>query len=129
MKYLLDTHVLLWAASCPEKLGPALCEQLEDPRNELYFSAASIWEIATKNNLNRDDFKVDVMKFRQSLLENEYEEVPIGSDHAVFTTALANHHKDPFDRILIAQAWVEDMTLLTADEQVAQYIGPIQKIK
>lgn len=128
MKYLLDTHVLLWAASCPEQLGPSVCKQLEDPRNELYFSAASIWEIAIKNDLNRDDFKVDVMQFRQSLLENEYEEIPIGSDHAVFTTSLANHHKDPFDRILIAQAWVEDMTLITADAQVAQYIGPIQKI-
>jgi PIN domain nuclease of toxin-antitoxin system len=128
MKYLLDTHVLLWAAANPEKISPSVRTQLEDSQNELYFSAASIWEIAIKQDLNREDFKIDVMQFRQALLENEYEELPIGSDHAVFTRALANHHKDPFDRILIAQAWVEDITLITADERVAQYIGPIQKI-
>ncbi len=128
MKYLLDTHVLLWAASTPEKLGQSVRQQLEDRQNQLYFSAASIWEIAIKQELNRADFKVDVMQLRRSLLENEYEELPIGSNHAVFTQALAKHHKDPFDRILIAQAWVEDMTLITADAQVAQYIGPIQKI-
>lgn len=128
MKFLLDTLVLLRAASCPEKLSTAICAQLEDPRNELYFSAVSIWEIATKNNLNRDDFKVDVMKFRQSLLENEYEEIPIGSNHIYFTTSMAEHPKDPFDRILIAQAWIEDITLLTDDARVAKYTGPIQKI-
>lgn len=128
MNYLLDTHVLLWAAAHPEKISPSVRVQLEDPQNRLYFSAASIWEIAIKHDLNREDFKIDVMQFRQALLENEYEELPISSDHAVFTRALANHHKDPFDRILIAQAWVEDITLITADERVAQYIGPIQKI-
>jgi PIN domain nuclease of toxin-antitoxin system len=128
MKYLLDTHVLLWAAATPEKISPSVRAQLEDPQNQLYFSAASIWEIAIKQDLNREDFKIDVMQFRQALLENEYEELPIGSDHAVFTRALTNHHIDPFDRILIAQAWVEDITLITADERVAQYIGPIQKI-
>ena len=128
MKYLLDTLVLLRAASCPEKLGLAICEQLEDPRNELYFSAASIWEIATKNNLNRHDFKVDVMKFRQSLLENEYEEIPIGSNHIYFTTSIADRIRDPFDRILIAQSWVEDITLLTYDPRVAEYPVPTQKI-
>ncbi len=128
MNYLLDTHVLLWAAASPEKISPSVRAQLEDPQNQLHFSSASIWEIAIKQDLNREDFKIDVMQFRQALLENEYEELPIRSDHAVFTRALANHHKDPFDRILIAQAWVEDITLITADERVAQYIGPIQKI-
>ncbi len=128
MKYLLDTHVLLWAAATPEKLPRAVIAQLEDPSNQLYFSAASIWEIAIKNGLNRNDFKVDIMQFRQQLLENEYEEIPIMSSHTVFTQALANHHSDPVDRILIAQAWVEDMTLITADDQVKRYVGPIQKI-
>jgi PIN domain nuclease of toxin-antitoxin system len=128
MRYLLDTHVLLWAAATPEKLSRSVIAQLEDPSNQLYFSAASIWEIAIKNGLNRTDFKVDTMQFRQQLLENEYEEIPITSGHAVFTQALANHHSDPFDRILIAQAWVEDMTLITADDQVKRYVGPIQKI-
>jgi PIN domain nuclease of toxin-antitoxin system len=128
MKYLLDTLVLLWAAANPEKISPSVRAQLEDPQNQLYFSSASIWEIAIKQDLNRDDFNIDVMQFRQAFLENEYEELPIGSDHAVFTRALVNHHKDPFDRILIAQAWIEDITLITADERVAQYIGPIQKI-
>ena len=71
MKYLLDTHVLLWAASTPEKLGQSVRQQLEDRQNQLYFSAASIWEIAIKQELNRADFKVDVMQLRRSLLENE----------------------------------------------------------
>ncbi len=128
MKYLLDTHVLLWAAATPEKIPRSVIAQLEDTQNVLYFSAASIWEIAIKNGLNRIDFKVDTMQFRQQLLENEYEEIPIMSSHAVFTQALADHHSDPFDRILIAQAWVEGMTLITADDQVKRYVGPIQKI-
>ena len=128
MKCQLDIHVLLWAATSPEKISPSVRAQLEDPQNQLYFSVASIWIIAIKQDLNHEDFKIDVMQFRQALLENEYEELPIGSDHAEFIWALANHHKNPFDRILIAQAWVEDITLITADEQVAKYIGPIQKI-
>ena len=128
MRYLLDTHVLLWAASEPDKISEPVRRQLEDPLNELVFSAASFWEIAIKNGLERPDFKVEMWILRRSLLDNGYEELPVTSEHAAFTQMLERHHKDPFDRMLIAQACVEDLTLITADWLVAQYPGPIQKI-
>ena len=128
MRFLLDTHVLLWAASTPERINPAIRKQLEDPENELIFSAASFWEIAIKNSLERADFKVGLWHSRRSLLDNEYEELPVTSEHVAFTQMLEKYHKDPFDRMLIAQACVEDLTLLTADALVARYPGPIQKI-
>lgn len=128
MRFLLDTHVLLWAASTPEKINPSIRKQLEDPENELIFSAASFWEIAIKNSLERADFKVGLWHLRRSLLDNEYEELPVTSEHVAFTQLLEKFHKDPFDRMLIAQACVEDLTLLTADALVARYPGPIQKI-
>jgi len=128
MRYLLDTHVLLWAASAPHKFTPTVRAMLEDPQNELVFSAASIWEIAIKNGLERPDFKVDMWHLRRCLQDNEYTEIPVTSAHAAFTQVLEKLHKDPFDRMLIAQACVDDLMLLTADRLVAQYSGPIQMI-
>jgi PIN domain nuclease of toxin-antitoxin system len=128
MKLLLDTHVLLWAAGLPERLSVAARRLIEDPDNELMFSAASIWEIAIKNGLGRDDFSADARLVRRGLLDNGYSELPVGSEHAVEIDALPTLHKDPFDRILIAQALVEGITLVTADAIVAQYPGPIRKI-
>jgi len=128
MRYLLDTHVLLWAASAPEKIPAGMRAALEDPENELVFSAASMWEIAIKNGLERPDFKVDMWFLRRCLHDNEYTEVPVTSEHAAFTQVLEKLHKDPFDRMLIAQACVDDLILVTADRLVAQYSGPIQMI-
>jgi len=128
MRYLLDTHVLLWAASSPEKIPAAMRFTLEDSENELVFSAASMWEIAIKNGLERPDFKVDMWFLRRCLQDNEYTEVPVTSEHAAFTQVLEKLHKDPFDRMLIAQACVEDLMLVTANRLVAQYSGPIQMI-
>jgi len=128
MRYLLDTHVLLWAASSPEKIPAAVRATLEDPQNELVFSAASFWEIAIKNSLERPDFKVEMWILRRCLQDNEYIELPVTSEHAAFTQLLEKLHKDPFDRMLIAQASMDDLILLTADSQVAQYSGPIQMI-
>ena len=128
MRYLLDTHVLLWAASSPEKIPAAVRATLEDPQNELVFSAASFWEIAIKNSLKRPDFKVEMWILRRCLQDNEYIELPVTSEHAAFTQLLEKLHKDPFDRMLIAQASMDDLILLTADSQVAQYSGPIQMI-
>ena len=127
MKLLLDTHVLLWAAGSPDQLPPRARVMLEDPANELLFSAASLWEIAIKHSLGRADFQVDARVLRRSLLDNGYLELPITSEHAVFIESLPTIHKDPFDRILVAQATVEGITLLTADVLVAQYPGPISK--
>lgn len=128
MKLLLDTHLLLWAAGVPDKLSNKARQLLQDPQNTLIFSAASIWEVAIKRNLGRADFNVDARLLRRGLLDNGYEELKIGSEHAVYVDSLPNVHKDPFDRILIAQASVEGITLLTADVLVAQYAGAIELV-
>ena len=125
MKLLLDTHILLLAANQPERLSAKAMALLEDTEHELLFSAASIWEIAIKNSLGRADFKVDARLLRRGLLDNDYAELAIVSAHAVFVESLPPIHKDPFDRILVAQATVEGITLITSDSLVARYPGPI----
>lgn len=128
MKLLLDTHLLLWAAGQPERLPAAARALLADPGNELLFSAASLWEVAIKCGLGRADFQADARLLRRGLLDNAYREVPITSAHAVAVDSLPPLHKDPFDRILITQATVEGVTLLTGDPVVAQYPGPVRKV-
>jgi PIN domain nuclease of toxin-antitoxin system len=128
MKLLLDTHVLLWAAGRPDRLPAKARRLLSDQRNELIFSSASLWEIAIKNGLGRDDFQVDARLLRRGLLDNGYLELPITSEHAVAIDGLPPIHKDPFDRLLVAQSMVEGITLLTADPLVAQYPAPVQKV-
>ncbi len=128
MKVLLDTHLLLWVAGSPKRLSKEARTILEDPLNELLFSAASLWEIAIKQGLDRSDFQVDARVLRRGLLDNGYLELPINSAHAVSIASLPPLHKDPFDRIIVAQATVEGITLLTTDAMVAQYPGPIRKV-
>ena len=128
MKLLLDTHVLLWAAGSPAQLPPDARALLEDPNIELVFSAASLWEVAIKRGLGRADFQVDARVLRRGLLDNGYLELPITSEHTVFIDSLPPIHKDPFDRILIAQATVEGITLITSDALIARYPGPIRSI-
>ncbi len=128
MKILLDTHVLLWAAGMPERLKPGARALIEDPENELHFSAASLWEVAIKSGLGRDDFSVDPRLLRRALLEHGHMELAISGAHAVAVDLLPPIHSDPFDRLLVAQAQIEAMTLLTADEVVGRYPGPIKVI-
>lgn len=128
MKLLLDTHVLLWAAGQPERLPASARALIDDRRNELIFSVASLWEIAIKNGLGRNDFQADPRALRRGLLDNGYQEMPIGGQHALALDVLPLIHKDPFDRILVAQAIVEGVTLLTVDTLVAQYPGPVRKL-
>ena len=128
MKLLLDTQILLWAAGQPDRLSAAARKQLKDPGNELLFSAASIWEITIKNSLGRDDFRVEPRVLRRSLLDNGYSELPITSEHAVNIEGLTDVHKDPFDRMLLAQALTEGMVLLTSDARLARYKGPVRKV-
>ncbi len=128
MRLLLDTHLLLWAAGEPGKLSRAARRLIEDNNNELIFSAASLWELSIKSQIGRDDFQVDPRIFRRALFDNNYIELPITGEHAIAVLDLPAIHKDPFDRILVAQARCEGMTLLTADPQVAQYPGPIQRV-
>lgn len=128
MKLLLDTHLLLWAANEPNRLSKAARMLIEDSANELLFSAASIWEIIIKSSLGRDDFQVNARLLRRGLLDNGYTELPITSEHAVNTDCLPSKHKDPFDRMLVAQATVEGITLLTNDRTLLNYSGPIQRV-
>lgn len=128
MKLLLDTHVLLWAAGEPKRLSRRARALLSDSDNELLFSVASLWEVAIKRGLGRSDFQVDARLLRRGLLDNGYNELPIVSEHVVATESLPAIHEDPFDRVLVAQATVEGVTLLTTDPLVAQYPGPIRTV-
>jgi len=121
MKLLLDTHIILWAAGQPDKLSESARNMLIDTRNSLFFSAASIWEIVIKRGLGRDDFKVDSHRLRKMLIMNGYSELPITAEHVLRVDTLPGLHKDPFDRILIAQARSEAMLLLTVDSAIVQY--------
>jgi len=128
MKLLLDTQILLWAAGQPERLSLGARRHLNNSKNELLFSAASIWEITIKKSLGRDDFRVEPRLLRRGLLDNGYTELPVTSEHAVNLDSLPDLHKDPFDRILLAQALTEGITLITADAQLARYPGPVRKV-
>ena len=128
MKLLLDTHLLLWAANEPKRLPKTARALIENLENEVLFSAASLWEIVIKSSLGRQDFRVDARLLRRGLLDNGYTELPITSEHAVNIDQLPPTHKDPFDRILVAQAAVEGVVLLTNDRKLLDYPGPIQKV-
>jgi len=125
---LLDTHLLLWMAAEPSKLSKNVRSQALDSDNDLFFSAASIWEIAIKSQLGRKDFRVDAHLLRRGLIDNGYLELSINVEHALAVLTLPPLHKNPFDRMLVAQATVEGFILLTTDEQVAAYPGPVRKV-
>jgi PIN domain nuclease of toxin-antitoxin system len=126
--YLVDTHVLLWAALDPSRLSVDALRVLEDPEAGLMFSSASIWEVAIKASKGRADFRVDARLLRRALLENGYSELPISSEHAVAVADLPAHHGDPFDRIQVAQARVEGLVFLTGDVVLADYGSPVQLV-
>ncbi|MFC5506228.1 MULTISPECIES: type II toxin-antitoxin system VapC family toxin [Hyphomicrobiales] len=128
MKALLDTHLLLWNAGRPDLLSAEARRIIDSADSELYFSAASLWEIAIKASLGRSDFSVDARLLRRGLLDHGFAELPVTSEHAVAIDGLPPIHRDPFDRILVAQAKVEGITLLTSDNTVARYGGAIQKV-
>jgi PIN domain nuclease of toxin-antitoxin system len=128
VKLLLDTHVLLWAAGDPKRLSKTARRLIENPENELLFSAASLWEISIKRALGRTDFQVDARLLRRGLLDNGYTELAISGEHAVGIESLPPIHKDPFDRLLVAQAVAEGITLLTNDATLQRYPGPIRKV-
>jgi PIN domain nuclease of toxin-antitoxin system len=128
MKLLLDTHLLLWAAGQPDRLSAQARVLIDSAENELFFSAASIWEVVIKSGMGREDFKIDARVLRRGLLDNGYGELVIGSEHVVAIDNLRLVHKDPFDRVLVAQAQVEGITLLTSDPVVARYPGPVRLV-
>jgi PIN domain nuclease of toxin-antitoxin system len=128
MTLLLDTHLLLWVISQSGRLSQPARQLIGEPDNELVFSTASIWEVAIKHGRGRDDFKVDPRVLRRGLLDNFYRELPVTGEHAVAVANLPPLHKDPFDRMLVAQSVVEGIVLLTTDPVVAQYPAPVRKV-
>lgn len=121
MNLLLDTHLLLWASGQPEKLSAPARTLLLDPNNQLLFSAASLWEIVIKSALGRADFRVDARRLWRMPLANGYRELAVSAEHCLAVHGLPLLHRDPFDRILVAQARAEGLTLLTVDSLVADY--------
>lgn len=121
MRILLDTHLVLWAMAASRKLPRAVKSQLLDSNNEVYFSAASLWEIAIKRGLRREDFRIDLDAFLGALRESGFIELPIAAAHAMAIARLPPIHKDPFDRMLVAQSMAEPMTFLTNEAVLAEY--------
>ena len=128
MRLILDTHLLLWSAGPSPRLPRQVQRLIDDTGIELLFSAASLWEIAIKSALRRPNFRVDAAVFRRNLLNNGYRELAITGEHAVAVASLPQLHRDPFDRMLVAQSIVEGIMLLTTDPLVAQYPAPVRRI-
>jgi PIN domain nuclease of toxin-antitoxin system len=125
MNLLLDTHLVLWASSRLDLLPRGVAELLGDPSNTLHFSVVSIWEVAIKHALKRADFSNDPTRLRGELLANGYSELPITGPQAAAVARLPLIHRDPFDRLLLAQAIAEGITLLTVDPAIGRYDAPV----
>ena len=123
MRLLIDTHILLWAAA--GELSPEAARYIQNMDNTLLFSPASIWEVVIKRGLGREDFDVDPASLYSGLLNAGYQELPITGRHTLLVSILPPLHKDPFDRILLAQSASEGIPLLTSDSVLAQYPGSL----
>ncbi len=128
MRVLLDTHLLLWAAAGSPRLSAEARGIIEDPGNAMLFSAASIWEVAIKNGLGRADFRVDPRALRAGLLAAGYVELVISGAHVVAVDGLPALHRDPFDRLLVAQALAEGVVLVSSDPMVGRYAGSVRVV-
>ncbi len=128
MKFLLDTHLMVWLLTSPERVSSAAFEWRAQEDSVLHFSTISIWEVVVKSALKRADFNVDAAQLNETLIEAGYMNVPVQSIHALTVRTLPPIHKDPFDRMLIAQAASEGLVLLTADAQLGGYPGPIRLV-
>lgn len=128
MRLLLDTQLILWSAGSYALFSRDARDLLEAPGSRLVYSSVSLWEISIKHALGRPDFRVDPALLRRGLVDGGYEELTVTSAHAMATIGLPRLHKDPFDRLLIAQATVEGALLLTADTVIARYPGPIRLV-
>ena len=125
MRYLLDTHVFLWLVTAPERLSPPVRRKFESLGNELCVSAATVWEIAQKRALGKFSFEAEI---GASMEKHALRELPIRGVHCETAALLPKHHKDPFDRLLVAQASVEGLVLVTRDGLLAQYGVPLLQV-
>lgn len=128
MRLLLDTHLLLWAAASSDRLPDEARGLIEDEENEVYFSAASLWEIAIKQTLRRGNFKIDVALLLRSLPSMGFVELPVRAAHTVRVVRLPDVHRDPFDRLLVAQSLTEPLTLVTNDGLLGRYSKDIRVV-
>ena len=121
MKLLLDTHIALWAVSDDPRLSPQARELITAPRNLVWVSAASIWEIAIKHSLERGDMPISGAEALEYFRQSGYRMLFVSPEHAAAVESLPAHHQDPFDRLLVAQSLTEPLRLLTHDTTVARY--------
>ena len=128
-RLLPDTQMLIWSLTSPERLSSAAAELLEDGANQVYFSLVSVWEASIKFALSRADFTMPPRVLREGLLELGYIELPILSEHVIGVSRLPLLHRDPFDRLLVVQAEMEGLTLMTSDKKLAQYGPHVQRFK
>lgn len=121
MNLLLDTHALIWFLEGDDSLSSAAKERIENPENTNFVSVATFWEIAIKVSLNKLTMQMALHDFKQTIWENGLEVLPISIEHALFVSQLPFHHRDPFDRILIAQATIDNMAIISRDEAMQFY--------
>jgi PIN domain nuclease of toxin-antitoxin system len=121
MRFLLDTHLLIWSQIDSKRISARTRRLMEDEGNDLYFSVVSLWEIGVKRALKRPEFNIDPRLLRGELLSEGYTELTVSAEHALAVERLPPLHKDPFDRLLLCQTLVEGLTLLTKDEEILAY--------
>ncbi|MCE7860023.1 MAG: type II toxin-antitoxin system VapC family toxin [Chloroflexi bacterium CFX2] len=126
MKLLLDTHVFLWWDSEPEKLPQRVLNSLQNPENTLVLSVVSIWEMQIKIQLGKLSVKMPLAELIEQQRQNGIEILSVTASHVFAVESLPDHHKDPFDRLLVAQAIVEDMILVSSDPRIAQYPAKVE---
>jgi len=129
IRYLADTQLLIWLADRSEKLPKAVATIFQDEEQEVVFSLASIWETSIKFGLGRPDFTIHPRQLREGLLELGYKELSITNGHVIAVAKLPPFHRDPFDRLLVAQADLEGLTLMTTDKKLAQYGPHVQRFR
>jgi PIN domain nuclease of toxin-antitoxin system len=128
MRILLDTHVLIWAVADSDRLASDVAEALKDTANDILFSAASIWEIAIKYGLRQPRFLHEPNDIARAALATGFIELPVHAAVAASVATLPSHHRDPFDRLLVAQALAEPAVLFTADAQLEPYSDLVRRI-
>jgi len=128
VRVLLDTHLLLWSVASSRRLSKRARSLILDPVNHVFYSAASVWEVAIKSALRRADFKADAEALVRALAQGGFSELPVTAAHAARVARLPEIHRDPFDRLLVAQSLTEPMTLLTNDAALLRYGSLIQLV-
>jgi PIN domain nuclease of toxin-antitoxin system len=128
-RFLVDTQILIWLADRTEQLPDPVVEILQDGEHELHFSLVSIWETSIKFGLGRPEFTIHPRQLRDGLLTFGFKELLMTPQHVIAVASLPHIHRDPFDRLLVAQAQTEGLTLMTTDKKLAQYGPHVQRFK